>query len=68
MIAGKEDAANNYIRGHYTIGKYICDDVLEQVRKEVEKAESLQGFIFTHSINGGTGSGLTGLLMERMTV
>lgn len=24
MIAGKEDTANNYIRGHYTIGKYIC--------------------------------------------
>lgn len=22
MITGKEDAANNYARGHYTVGKY----------------------------------------------
>jgi tubulin alpha len=22
LITGKEDAANNYARGHYTIGKY----------------------------------------------
>jgi tubulin alpha len=25
MITGKEDAANNYARGHYTIGKEVCD-------------------------------------------
>ena len=25
MITGKEDAANNYARGHYTIGKEIVD-------------------------------------------
>lgn len=24
MITGKEDAANNYARGHYTIGILIC--------------------------------------------
>lgn len=25
LITGKEDAANNYARGHYTIGKEIID-------------------------------------------
>ena len=25
IISGKEDAANNYARGHYTIGKEIVD-------------------------------------------
>ena len=25
MLTGKEDAANNYARGHYTIGKDIID-------------------------------------------
>merc|ERR1719192_2684294 len=25
LISGKEDAANNYARGHYTIGKEIVD-------------------------------------------
>ena len=25
MISAKEDAANNYARGHYTVGKEIID-------------------------------------------
>jgi len=25
LISGKEDAANNYARGHYTVGKEIVD-------------------------------------------
>ena len=32
LITGKEDAANNYARGHYTIGKEIVDLVLDRVR------------------------------------
>ena len=32
MMTGKEDAANNYARGHYTIGKEIVDLVLDRVR------------------------------------
>uniref|UniRef100_A0AAY5KQ55 TBA3 protein n=1 Tax=Esox lucius TaxID=8010 RepID=A0AAY5KQ55_ESOLU len=31
LITGKEDAANNYARGHYTIGKEIVDLVLDRV-------------------------------------
>ena len=27
LISGKEDAANNYARGHYTVGKEIVDMV-----------------------------------------
>ncbi|XFG00119.1 hypothetical protein AB1E19_003743 [Capra hircus] len=39
LISGKEDAANNYARGHYTIGKEIIDLVLDRVRKlSAEKA------------------------------
>jgi len=33
MITGKEDAANNYARGHYTIGKEVIDNVLDRIRK-----------------------------------
>jgi len=29
LITGKEDAANNYARGHYTIGKYFSLITLE---------------------------------------
>ena len=35
LITGKEDAANNYARGHYTIGKEIIDVVLDRIRKLV---------------------------------
>ena len=35
MITGKEDAANNYARGHYTIGKELIEVVLDRVRKLV---------------------------------
>lgn len=35
LITGKEDAANNYARGHYTIGKESIDMVLDRVRKLV---------------------------------
>ena len=36
LITGKEDAANNYARGHYTIGKEIIDLVLDRIRKLVD--------------------------------
>lgn len=35
LINGKEDAANNYARGHYTVGKEIVDLVLDRVRRMV---------------------------------
>lgn len=35
LITGKEDAANNYARGHYTIGKEIIEVVLDRIRKLV---------------------------------
>uniref|UniRef100_A0A8C3AEU7 Tubulin, alpha 7 like n=1 Tax=Cyclopterus lumpus TaxID=8103 RepID=A0A8C3AEU7_CYCLU len=33
LITGKEDAANNYARGHYTVGKEVIDLVLDRIRK-----------------------------------
>lgn len=35
LISGKEDAANNYARGHYTVGKEHIDLVLDRIRKVV---------------------------------
>ena len=35
LITGKEDAANNYARGHYTVGKELIDLVLDRTRKLV---------------------------------
>eukprot|EP00559_Dactyliosolen_fragilissimus_P009308 CAMPEP_0184855548 /NCGR_PEP_ID=MMETSP0580-20130426/761_1 /TAXON_ID=1118495 /ORGANISM="Dactyliosolen fragilissimus" /LENGTH=451 /DNA_ID=CAMNT_0027350089 /DNA_START=114 /DNA_END=1469 /DNA_ORIENTATION=+ len=68
IICGKEDAANNYARGHYTIGKEIVDDVLERIRKLADNCTGLQGFLVFHATGGGTGSGLGALLLERLSV
>ena len=67
-FSGKEDAANNYARGHYTIGKEIVDVVLDRIRKSADQCTGLQGFLIFHSFGGGTGSGFTSLLMERLSV
>jgi tubulin alpha len=81
--------ANNYARGHYTIGKEIVDLVLDRIRKLADQCTGLQGFLIFHSFGGrhtlndhidhscnslvvvylgGTGSGFTSLLMERLSV
>jgi len=68
LLTWKEDAANNYARGHYTIGKEIIDVTLDRIRKMSEQCHGLQGFLIFHSFGGGTGSGFGSLLMERLSV
>ncbi|CEG73712.1 Putative Alpha-tubulin (Fragment) [Rhizopus microsporus] len=68
LITGKEDAANNYARGHYTVGKELVDSVLDRIRKLADNCTGLQGFLVFHSFGGGTGSGFGALLMERLSV
>ncbi|KAH8781771.1 tubulin-domain-containing protein [Hyaloscypha bicolor E] len=67
LISGKEDAANNYARGHYTIGKEILDGTLDKIRRVLDNCSSLQGFLIFHSFGGGTGSGFGSLLLERLS-
>jgi tubulin alpha len=45
LISGKEDAANNFARGHYTIGKEIVDLCLDRIRKLADNCTGLQGFM-----------------------
>jgi tubulin alpha len=68
MITGKEDASNNYARGHYTVGKELIDSVLDRIRRVADNCAGLQGFLVFHSFGGGTGSGFGALLMERLSV
>ena len=39
---------------------------MDVVRKEVESCDCLQGFQLTHSLGGGTGSGMGTLLISKM--
>ncbi len=56
-VSSKEDAANNFTRGHYTVGKEIIDN-----------CDNVQGCIINHSIGGDTASGLDTLILERIAV
>merc|ERR1719356_1692868 len=68
LVNAKEDAANNFARGHYTVGKEMMDIVSDRLRKLVDNSENVQGFMATHAVGGGTGSGMGMLILERLAV
>lgn len=67
LVSGNEDAANNFARGRYTIGREISMKLFDVIRKEMDLCYNLEGFFVLHSMGGGTGSGLTSLLMEYLS-
>mmetsp|Transcript_17192 Transcript_17192/g.35469 ORF Transcript_17192/g.35469 Transcript_17192/m.35469 type:complete len:442 (-) Transcript_17192:584-1909(-) len=66
FIFGQSGAGNNWAKGHYTEGAELVDAVMECVRKEAESCDVLQGFQVTHSMGGGTGSGMGTLLVSKV--
>merc|ERR1719449_27258 len=58
FVFGQSGAGNNWAKGHYTEGAELIDSVLDVVRKEAEGCDCLQGFQITHSLGGGTGTGM----------
>ncbi|XP_035297385.1 tubulin alpha chain-like 3 [Cricetulus griseus] len=67
LVNGKEDAANNYARGRYSVGSEAIELVLERIQKLAKQCSGLQGFLIYRSFGGGTGSGFTSLLVERLS-
>jgi len=67
FIWGESGAGNSWAKGHYTEGAELVEEVLDVVRKEAENCDLLQGFQFTHSLGGGTGSGMGTLLVSKIT-
>ena len=65
-VTGQSGAGNNWAKGHYTEGAELVDSVLDGVRKEAESCDCLQGFQLTHSLGGGTGSGMGTLLISKI--
>ena len=66
FVFGQSGAGNNWAKGHYTEGAELVDTVLDVVRKESESCDCLQGFQLTHSLGGGTGSGMGTLLISKI--
>lgn len=65
-IFGQSSAGNVWAKGHYTEGAELVDSVMDVVRREAEGCDSLQGFQISHSLGGGTGSGLGTLLISKI--
>uniref|UniRef100_A0A4W3JTM3 Tubulin beta chain n=1 Tax=Callorhinchus milii TaxID=7868 RepID=A0A4W3JTM3_CALMI len=66
LSAGNSGAGNNWAKGHYTEGAELMENVMDVLRNECENCDCLQGFQFTHSLGGGTGSGMGTLIMNKI--
>ena len=67
LLSAKEDAASNFARGRYNVGKNIIDTTMDRIRKLVDDCSSLKGFLVFNTVGGGTGSGLGSLVLERLS-
>jgi tubulin beta len=66
FVFGASGAGNNWAKGHYTEGAELIDEVVDVIRREAEACDCPQGFQITHSLGGGTGSGLGTLLLMKL--
>jgi len=61
-----EGAANCFMNGCYSdVARTLGQEVVEVMRHEIERTNCLQGFTYSHSAAGGTGSGLTMQILEK---
>lgn len=64
LIHGREGAANNYARGYYTNGKELMNEIERKLDTISDKVDHIDAFMITHSLGGGTGSGLSSLMIQ----
>jgi tubulin gamma len=58
-------AGNRWYSG-YEQGEKARDDFSDIVQREAENSDSLGGFIMSHSVSGGTGSGFGSYTLEML--
>ena len=58
-ISSVEDGGNNFASVYHKGGLVIMRAVKDAVRRLSEESDRSHEYIFTHSLSGGTGSGLT---------
>lgn len=51
-------SGNNFTHGHYLYGPKYRDTYEEGIRRNLEHCDAIQNFMITHSLGGGTGSGV----------
>ena len=63
-FAKQSGSGNNWARGFLEYGNEYGDDILDKVRREVERCDLFGGFLVMQSLAGGTGSGLGARLAQ----
>ena len=59
-------AGNNWARG-YAQAELVQEEIFEMLDREADNSDSLEGFVLSHSIAGGTGSGMGSYLLENIS-
>ncbi|XP_068834366.1 tubulin delta chain isoform X3 [Capricornis sumatraensis] len=62
----KQGSGNNWAYGYSVHGPRHEESIMNLIRKEVEKCDSLSGFFIIMSIAGGTGSGLGAFVTQNL--
>lgn len=60
-----DGAGNNWAQG-YMMAEEASENIIDVIDREADGSDSLEGFTLTHSIAGGTGSGLGSNLLEKL--
>ncbi|CAK9800323.1 Tubulin epsilon chain [Anthophora quadrimaculata] len=67
IVTNYPGSGNNWAVGHYTHGMEYHERLEDTIRRSVEKCCRLHGFLITHSLGGGTGSGLGTAVLKLLT-
>lgn len=67
IVSNYPGSGNNWAEGFCHHGPLYKNKILKVVRKQVEKCDSLQGFLLMFSTSGGTGSGVGSFVLELLT-
>lgn len=59
-------AGNNWASG-FSQGQKYYEEVFDIIDREADGSDSLEGFVLTHSIAGGTGSGMGSYILEKLS-
>ncbi|KAH8827271.1 Tubulin/FtsZ, GTPase domain-containing protein [Flagelloscypha sp. PMI_526] len=66
FLRGQNGGGNNWGTGFYTDGAELAPNILDVIRREAERSDSLQGFNLVHGVPAGTGGGLGSLLLSSL--
>jgi tubulin gamma len=67
FVHSEGGGAGNIWSHGYELAEAVDEEVFEIINREAENSDSLEGFMLTHSIAGGTGSGMGSYLLERIS-